>query len=235
MRNRDHFDKQFYDSDMKSMDEFMEKTNRYDDRAKLLEEWVVRKEEEWKSRAALPPKHLQKSDFELNEIIDSKLKKARESLVAKLLEREEAQGSTKKEYLDLTTADLSKITEQLVIRLGLFNGEYPAFVPQLVRAVMEHPNLSRVEYSKISTFCQMFELDWRGDQALANKKEFLATNPVYVTEADRSNFEGYGSVGNFEVTAMLRQACVPYVAELTDQLLKKAAQRGTSPKEQSNE
>ena len=169
-------------------------------------------------------------------MVDSKLKKARESLVAKLLERD-APGSTKKEYLDLTTADMSRIADQLVIRLGLFNGEYPAFVPQLVRAVIEHPNLPRADYSKINTFCQMFELDWRGDRALANKKELLATNPVYVADADRSNFEGYGAVGNFEATAMLRRACVPFVAELTDKLLKKAAQRErrSSPKDQSNE
>ena len=58
-RNEDHFDKAFYDTDMKSMDEFIATANSYDQRISLLEEWAVRKEEEYKSRAALPPKHLQ--------------------------------------------------------------------------------------------------------------------------------------------------------------------------------
>jgi len=58
-RNEDHFDKAFYATDMKSMDEFIAKANSYDQRISLLEEWAVRKEEEYKSRAALPPKHLQ--------------------------------------------------------------------------------------------------------------------------------------------------------------------------------
>lgn len=127
-RNKDYFDKAFWDTDMKSMNEFIEKANVYDGRIKLLEEWAIRKEEEWKARSALPPKHLQKSDMELNKRIDSKLRVARESLVGKLLERDSS-GSTERQYKDLSSQDLGEITERLVVRLGLFNGTYPAFVP----------------------------------------------------------------------------------------------------------
>ena len=88
--------------------------------------------------------------------------------------------------------------------MALFNGEYPAFIPQVVRGVMEHPNLSKADYSKINTFCQMFELDWRGDRAISNKKEFMGSHPIYISESDGSNYVGYGEVGNFEATAMLR-------------------------------
>jgi hypothetical protein len=42
-----------------------------------LEEWIVRKEDEFKSRVARPPANLKKSDQDLNEIIDAPLKKAR--------------------------------------------------------------------------------------------------------------------------------------------------------------
>lgn len=166
----------------------------------------------------MPPKHLQKSDEQLYEVVDGKLKTAREALVAKLLERD----GGKKEYQDLTTPDLANIAEQLVIRLALFNGEYPAFIPQVVRGVMEHPNLSKADYSKINTFCQMFELDWRGDRAISNKKEFMGSHPIYIAESDSSNYIGYGEIGNFEATAMLRQACVPYVEQLTKKMLKTA-------------
>ena len=51
----------------------------------------------------------------------------------------------------------------------------------------------------------MFELDWRADRKLDNKKEFLATHPVYTKS--ESNIEGYGQIGNFEASAMLRVAC----------------------------
>lgn len=111
------------------------------------------------------------------------------------------------------------------MRLNLFGGEYPSFLPQLIRGVMEHPNLSKSDHSKIDTFCQMFELDWRGDRSLENKEEYLATHPIYLSEIDKSNFVGYGTMGNTEVTTMLRQACVPFLSDLTNQLTKAAAGR----------
>lgn len=61
-RNQDSFDRHYYDIDMQSMQNFIKEANTYDDRVKLLEEWLVRKEEEIKSRIVLAPKSLQKSD-----------------------------------------------------------------------------------------------------------------------------------------------------------------------------
>ena len=127
-----------------------------------------------------------------------------------------------KNYVDLTTRDLSRIAESIAVRLHLFNGEYPAFMPQAVRAVMEHPNLLRADYDKLDTFAKMFELDWRGDRTVPNKKEPLASHPVYLTIQDRSNFARYGEVGNFELLGMLRQACVPFLEQLTDDLVKES-------------
>jgi len=87
-------------------------------------------------------------------------------------------------------------------------------MPQAVRALMEHPNISMVDYDKMNTFSRMFELDWRGDRSVSNKAQFLATNPVYMSERDASNFGSYEHLGNFEVTSMLRQACAPYLEDL---------------------
>jgi len=101
----------------------------------------------------------------------------------------------------------------------LFNGDYPAFMPQAVKAVMEHPNTSQVDYEKLNTFTKMFELDWRGDRSLSNKDEFLASNPVYLKERDQSNFKLYGEIGNFEVTSMLRRACAPFVEPLVAKMI----------------
>lgn len=47
---------------MRSLKQFIESANAYDNRIGLLEQWVVRKEEEFKSRVNRPPAHLKKSD-----------------------------------------------------------------------------------------------------------------------------------------------------------------------------
>jgi len=109
---------------MKSMQEFITEANTYDDRVKLLEEWLVRKEEEIKSRVVLAPESMQKSDKELHSRVDAKLKGARENLVANFLIDEDGKNKKKaqKKYVDLTTPQLSTIVESLSVRLNLFNG-----------------------------------------------------------------------------------------------------------------
>jgi hypothetical protein len=91
-------------------------------------------------------------------------------------------------------------------------------MPQAVKAVMEHPNLSRTDYATLDSFCRMFELDWRGDRSLDNKRQFLATNPVYLGEHDQTNFRKYGDIGNFEVTTLLRLACSPFIGKITGKM-----------------
>jgi hypothetical protein len=53
-RNQDTFDKAFYETDMKSLQDFMNDANTYDERIKLLELWLSRKETEYKSRVVMP-------------------------------------------------------------------------------------------------------------------------------------------------------------------------------------
>jgi len=65
-RNKDYFDQQYFATDMASLKEFMQQANSFDNRQALLEEWIVRKEQEFKQRVMLPPKALQQSDFKLN-------------------------------------------------------------------------------------------------------------------------------------------------------------------------
>ena len=78
-------------------------------------------------------------------------------------------------------------------------------MPAVIKGIMEHPNTSKSDYSLIDTFCEIFEIDWRGDKSVNNKKEFLATNPIYLNFKDtKTNFEGYGAVGNVEATAMIQ-------------------------------
>lgn len=93
-RNKDSFDKQFYQTDMQSMKEFLMSTNSCDNRAKLLEDWVSRKEIEIKSRVVLPPNSMKKSDSEIFAQVDKKLKVAREKIVAKMLDTDEFGNKT---------------------------------------------------------------------------------------------------------------------------------------------
>jgi len=76
------------------------------------------------------------------------------------------------------------LVESLVVRLNLFNQKYPAFLPQVVKAIMEHPNLSNFDRANLDTYCTVFELDWRGDRSIENRDEFLMTNPVYMHKND---------------------------------------------------
>lgn len=53
-RNKDYFDKQFYDLDMESLRDFMNDVNCFDQRIPLLSLWLQRKEHEFKSRVIMP-------------------------------------------------------------------------------------------------------------------------------------------------------------------------------------
>ena len=69
-------------------------------------------------------------------------------MVSKLLTTDEFGNKIDKTkaYNDLTTRELNQISSSLASRLNLFDREYPEFMPQLVRAVMEHPNLTKTDY-----------------------------------------------------------------------------------------
>jgi len=56
----------------------------------------------------------------------------------------------------------------------------------------------------LSTYCKMFELDWRGDHAIENREQFMLTNPVYMNEYDRSSLATYGEVNNARVSRQIR-------------------------------
>ena len=63
----------------------------------------------------------------------------------------------------MTTEQLHDLTESLVVRLNMFKQKYPAFLPQVFKAIFEHENCARSDRSTIETFSTLFELDWRGD------------------------------------------------------------------------
>lgn len=127
-RNMDLFDKEYYENDMKSMREYVDTVNNYDNRINLIEQWLIRKEDEYKSRVNRPPAHLKKTDNEIFAQINKPIKRARERLVSRLLTVDEHGNKIEKDYKDLTTKELNTLTESLCLRLYLFNYDYPAFL-----------------------------------------------------------------------------------------------------------
>jgi hypothetical protein len=53
-RGIDHFDKVFHDLDLQSFNAFFDEANSYENRATLIENWLCRKEEEYRKRVNLP-------------------------------------------------------------------------------------------------------------------------------------------------------------------------------------
>jgi len=49
------------------------------------------------------------------------------------------------------------------VRLLMFNYEYPVFLCESIKAVIEHPNILASDRVQLETFCKLLELDWRGD------------------------------------------------------------------------
>ncbi|CDW84758.1 UNKNOWN [Stylonychia lemnae] len=215
-RNRDVFDRSYYEMDLKSLKEFMNAANPYDDRIKLVEQWLQRKEVEFEERQALAPQSLRKSDFELHAEYDRSLKAARERLVSKLLVADEYGNKINKEYKDMTSRELHIISENLAVRLYLFNYDYPIFLPQAIEAITSHPNLQQSDRNLIETYCKIFELDWRGEKNAASRDDLLCHSPIPLIG---TNVKSYGAVTKETVNEMIRRACAPYVDQAAHSLL----------------
>jgi hypothetical protein len=87
--NKDHFEDELLDLDMKSLDNFLKDIENQEDRITLLENWITRKEVEFANKVNLPSPDMKYSDQELFAMLDAPLKKAREHLVANLLSQDE--------------------------------------------------------------------------------------------------------------------------------------------------
>jgi hypothetical protein len=134
--------------------------------------------------------------------------------------------SKNKKYGSLTTKELNMLVESLVVRLNMFSQKYPAFLPQVVKAIMEHPNLSNFDRANLDTYCTVFELDWRGDRSIDNRDEFLMTNPIYMHKKDwlateTTHFNKFKD-GEY-IKQRVRTAHTPFLDELVKSLQKQAS------------
>jgi hypothetical protein len=98
----------------------------------------------------------------------------------------------------------------------MFNYDYPDFVTQIVKAVIEHQNLLPSDRVHLETFCKLFELDWRGDVSLKNREEFLHFKPIYLAG---DNIKQYSQMTQEDMRLLLKRACSPYIEEVTQKIL----------------
>ena len=223
-RGLDKFDQIYHRLDLESLKEFFDEANDYDNRQELLENWICRKEQEIKFRVNLPTVDLQKSDATLHAKYDKGLQRAREAILSKMLTKDQfGNDQPSKKYADLTSAELHTLVESMSVRLHLFNSKYPAFIPHIVRAIMEHENLANSDRSTLQTFCTLFELDWKGDKALENREQLLVTNPIYMHTKAASNIVDIGGIQNDKVERMIKQASQPFLPGLVKKMQAQAA------------
>jgi hypothetical protein len=114
---------------------------------------------------------LEKTDNQIFNQVDKPLKQATEQLVASMLTHDERGNPIpEKGYSKLTTRELHLLAENLSVRLSGFaqEGDFPAFLPPVVRAVMEHPCLANSDRYLLQTYATLFSLDWKGEQTVSS-------------------------------------------------------------------
>lgn len=94
----------------------------------------------------------------------------------------------------MTADDLHEMVEAICPRLNLFNRDYPVFLPHAVRGIMEHPQLRRSDRATLDGYAKIFRLDWRGDNNITNKDQFMSTHPIYMHEQDQSTLTSMGEI-----------------------------------------
>lgn len=220
-RNLEAFDKEFYETDMKSFEEFFELANQFDDRNSLLERWIGRKDTDCELRVNLPTNEMKLSDFEIQKRTLKNERKAREMIVLNMLPQNSNIGEKwrKTDYKQLSSRDLHQITEALSVRLHALDKEYPAFLPHAVLAIMEHPNLAKNDRYHLESYCKMFELDWRMDSHYTNLDQLLLKKPIYLNSQDRSNTLQTPDLDTNWAAEKLGQSQTPYLKDLANKFM----------------
>ena len=118
----------------------------------------------------------------------------------------------------MTTRELSMLAESISVRLHLFKREYPIFLPHLVKAIMEHPNLKNSDRSTLDTYCNLFELDWKFDKSVENREKFLIENPVYLDSKYEPNLENILGINQKWISDKIKTACVPFLPILIEKI-----------------
>ena len=64
-----------------------------------------------------------------------------------------------KSYDEIQERDLNEFVSGLCSRLMLFDGDFPSFLPYLVKEVVNHPNINQIDKDQLESYSDMFETE----------------------------------------------------------------------------
>ena len=163
-RGKSKFDKIWLELDEKSVHDFIEEANSYEDRIKLMEKWIKRKEKEFENRIHLPPDNLKLSDKKINLLIEKKDKVYRKTVLLKIFNVDNLNNISSKK--------LNEFINEFVSNLYLFNFNYPSVIKDIFNALQDVPTMFEEDRQLLNHYRLFFKVDEN------NPFEFLAVDPV---------------------------------------------------------
>lgn len=155
-----------------------------------------KKEKEISTRIYLPNEELKESFFYAEKV----QAKTRE-LMGKVFN---------KEYSSITSQDLKEFVNALSSRLMLFNGEFPSFLPYLIKETVNHPNITPIDKDQLEAYSDMFEIRWREDF-----DQPLMLSPIYCKDSRVANEDLEAE----NVSEKMRKAGIPYLENLKEKII----------------
>lgn len=155
-----------------------------------------KKEKEIRTRIYLPNEELKESFF-----YASKVQAKTRELMGKVFN---------KEYSSITSDDLNEFVNALSSRLMLFDGEFPSFLPYLIKETVNHPNITPIDKDQLEAYSDMFEIRWREDI-----DQPLMLSPVYCKDSRVANDD----LEEENISEKMRKAGIPYLENLKEKIL----------------
>ena len=115
-----------------------------------------------------------------------------------------------KSYGDISEADLGEFTNGICSRMMLFDGDFPSFLPYVIREAVNHPNVSVLDKEQLETYSDMFDLQWRDDISKP-----LMINPIYTKDSRKLE----NDLDEESISEKMRRANIPYLDNLTKRVM----------------
>ena len=83
-----------------------------------------------------------------------------------------------KAYPEIEKKDLNEFVNGICSRMMLFDGQFPSFLPHLIKEVVNHPNIDEIDKDQLESYSDMFEIRWREDS-----ERPLMVSPIYLNDS----------------------------------------------------
>jgi hypothetical protein len=116
-----------------------------------------------------------------------------------------------KAYPEIKEKDLNEFIDGICARMMLFDGQFPSFLPHLIKEVVSHPNIAQTDKDQLESYSDMFEIRWREDS-----ERPLMVSPIYLSDSRRIESD----LDRSEVADKMRLASIPYMEDLKKKMMK---------------